>query len=78
MKCCSLGLVQPDTEIASTCALNKQKLDCFILIRFYPSLLRQYSLKYKEGSLMYFNYTVNSNNVGIFFNFNFLKYKLFM
>ena len=60
--------VWPDTEVASTCALNKQKLDPFILVRFYPSLLRQYGLKYKEGSLMYFKYTVNSKIMWEYFS----------
>lgn len=78
MKCCSRGACAARYEIAPTCALNKQKLDPFILIRFYHFLLRQYSLKYEEESLMYFKYTVNSNDVGIFFTFNFLRYKLFM
>lgn len=78
IKCCSRGACAAWYEIAPTCALNKQKLDRFILIRFYHFLLRQYSLKYKEESLMYFKYTVNSNDVGIFFTFNFLRYKLFM
>lgn len=64
----SRGAVWPDTEVASTCALNKQKLDPFILIRFYPSLLRQYGLKYKEGSLMYFKYTVNSKIMWEYFS----------
>lgn len=65
---CSRGAVWPDTEVASTCALNKQKLDPFILVRFYPSLLRQYGLKYKEGSLMYFKYTVNSKIMWEYFS----------
>lgn len=69
---------QPAMETAHYCTDWNRNLSILFLTRCYHSLLRQYSLKSKGESLIYFKYCELLMMRKIFFNLNFLKYKLFM